>query len=82
MVATSLAVVRCSSASGPSSSPVQLTKWVCSIPSSAARAFIRVTKAASLPATCSARAVAQSLAELTTTDLSISSMESCAPSSR
>ena len=65
----SCAVVRCSAASGASSSPVQLTKFVSSRPSSCARWFIMPTNALSLPATCSASATAQSLAETTHTAL-------------
>ena len=49
MSAMSWALVRWESASAPSSRPVQLTKCVSPMPSSAARAFIRSTKAASEP---------------------------------
>ncbi len=52
-------------------------KVVSRIPSSAARWFIRSTKASSLPATVSARATAQSLAETTQTAFSISPTLSC-----
>ena len=55
-----------------SSRPVQLTKWVSCIPSSLARWFMASTKALSDPAMCSAMAQAQSLAEDTAMDLSIS----------
>ena len=43
---------------------------------------MRETKAASLPATCSASAQAQSFADETTTDLSISRSGNCSFSSR
>ena len=52
------------------------------MPSSAALWFIISTKAASEPATCSAKAVAQSLADTTATDLIISSMLICSPGSK
>ena len=51
-----MAEVTCPSAGRP----VALQKWVSVMPSSAARWFIRSTKASSLPATASARATAQS----------------------
>ena len=50
-------------------------------PSSRARVFIRSTKAASVPARCSATATAQSFAEPTAIALSISSNVSCSPGS-
>lgn len=50
-------------------------------PSSRARAFIRSTKAASVPARCSATATAQSFADPTAIALSISSSVSCSPGS-
>ena len=50
------------------------------MPSSAARWFIRSTKASSLPARCSDSATAQSLADTTQTALSISPTVSCSPS--
>ena len=59
--------------------PVQLTKWVSFIPSSLARAFMASTKAASLPAKCSAMAQAQSLAEDTAMDFIISSTVMLSP---
>ena len=52
-------------------------KVVSFIPSSAARWFIRSTKVSSLPATASARATAQSLAETTQTAFSMSLTLSC-----
>ena len=76
------ALVRCSDASGSSSRPVQLTKCVSAMPSSDARSFMRATNALSLPETCSASAAAQSLAEATTTLLSISRRPICSFSSR
>ena len=58
-----------------------LRKVVCSMPSSAARAFICCTKAGSLPPTSSATATAASLAEDTQMALSISSSVNCSPGS-
>ena len=66
--AMSYAEVTCPSAGRP----VALQKWVSAMPNSAARWFIRSTKASSLPATVSASATAQSLAETTHTAFSIS----------
>ena len=51
------------------------------MPSSAARWFILSTNASSLPATASARATAQSLADTTHTALSMSSTVICSFSS-
>ena len=62
--------------------PVQFKKLVSAMPSSWARWFIRVTKAPSLPAKCSAKATAQSLPETTVTHLIISDTGICSPSSR
>ncbi|MPM96191.1 hypothetical protein SDC9_143349 [bioreactor metagenome] len=58
IAAISRAVVRCPSAS----SPVAFLKVVLVMPSSCARVFIRLTKASSLPETCSPSATAASLA--------------------
>ena len=82
ITAMSPALVRCSFASGASSRPVQLTKWVLVIPSSWARLFICSTKAPSDPARCSAMAQAQSLAEDTAMDFSISRTVMVSPTFR
>ena len=50
------------------------------MPSSAALAFIRSTKASSLPERCSARATAQSLADTTQTAFTMSATERASPS--
>ena len=73
MMAISSAQVRCPSAGRP----VQLTKWVCSMPSSCARRFIRSTKASSVPAMCSASATEQSLADTTATAFTMSRTVIC-----
>ena len=78
MRAMSRAVVTCPS----SGRPVQLTKWVFSIPRRAARAFISSTKASSDPARYSASATAASLPEATATAFSRSSTVICSPASR
>ena len=69
-------------ASAPSSRPVQLTKWVSAIPSASARWFICSTKALSLPASSSAMAQAQSLAEETAMDFSMSDTGMFSPTFR
>ena len=82
MMAISAALVLWEAASGSSSSPVQLMKWVFTIPSSWARLFIMSTKAASEPARCSAMAQAQSLAEDTAMDLTMSETLMVSPTFR
>ena len=59
-----------------------MTKLVSFIPSSCARWFIMATKALSLPAICSAMAQAQSLAEDTAMDLSMSETDMVSPAFR
>ena len=61
-------------------SPQQLTNRVSAIPSWAARSFICWTKASSVPARCSPRATAQSLAEAMAMHLSSSSTVRVSPS--
>ena len=63
-------------------SPVQFVKCVSSSPSSAARWFIRWTKAPSLPEICSAIATAQSLADTTAMHFIISRTLIRSPSAR
>ena len=59
-----------------------MRKVVSSIPSSAARWFMRATKLSALPAMCSARATAASLPEATHTALRRSSTLICSFSFR